>query len=582
MKNLASKIHFPSYQKGVIHFVPFKRKLAVQKRFNGRTYNYHRCLFMESMKYKVLVRGVIALGIISAISACSKDEELDTPTLDVPQAEFDGGETEGDQGINQYDIYLTRSGELGESSVVTYSTRDGSAKEGLDYEATSGIVEFASGEDAKVISVSILSDTVYELDESFFVDLFGTEDAGNINIKESEVTIVVVNDDARPVVQLTRSVQMTNEDNMDMAINLALSNPSEVDVVIQYLVHGTAARNSDYVLDSDTDEIAVPAGGQSATIKLSILSDTIPEGGESIIIQLLSVENGEIGELSKQTIVIAGESALNDTGYTAFSDESTFNLTEEPFSHPGQDASFGADTDPAVADFDGENAFSFTKLDVNGNELSADSRYWSCVRDNTTGLVWEVKQDENYYHPKDDAVQASEGIEAIEEVDHYMDFSHQWRNKNMAYYWFNDDPETSGGSIGHASWKLDPKEPWTYECAYISEENADGEKVRERGYDLRCTTKTYRQEMNFYAICGQKNWVIPSIKQLRALADYQSENYSMLDSRYFPNALGEEYYSSDPSPEKDGSAYCFDFGTGRGELCHKGIAKNLRLVVTGE
>ena len=39
----------------------------------------------------------------------------------------------------------------------------------------------------------------------------------------------------------------------------------------------------------------------------------------------------------------------------------------------------------------GEAGFDFTKLDANGNALPASATSWDCVRDNVTGLIWEVK-----------------------------------------------------------------------------------------------------------------------------------------------------------------------------------------------
>jgi hypothetical protein len=35
----------------------------------------------------------------------------------------------------------------------------------------------------------------------------------------------------------------------------------------------------------------------------------------------------------------------------------------------------------------------YTKLDAAGNDLSDDAASWVMVRDNVTGLIWEVKQN---------------------------------------------------------------------------------------------------------------------------------------------------------------------------------------------
>lgn len=38
----------------------------------------------------------------------------------------------------------------------------------------------------------------------------------------------------------------------------------------------------------------------------------------------------------------------------------------------------------------GPGDFDFTKISANGSDLSDEDEEWSCVRDNTTGLTWEV------------------------------------------------------------------------------------------------------------------------------------------------------------------------------------------------
>ena len=65
-----------------------------------------------------------------------------------------------------------------------------------------------------------------------------------------------------------------------------------------------------------------------------------------------------------------------------------------------QDCSHGRD----VTDFDnsdGFRGFSFTKLDANGEVLPSDALAWSCVQDNVTGLIWEVKTNDGGLHDTD-------------------------------------------------------------------------------------------------------------------------------------------------------------------------------------
>ena len=57
---------------------------------------------------------------------------------------------------------------------------------------------------------------------------------------------------------------------------------------------------------------------------------------------------------------------------------------------------FGEDSDYII------NPPCYTKLDAVGNDLSNTAASWVMVRDNVTGLVWELKTDDGSIHDKDD------------------------------------------------------------------------------------------------------------------------------------------------------------------------------------
>ena len=80
---------------------------------------------------------------------------------------------------------------------------------------------------------------------------------------------------------------------------------------------------------------------------------------------------------------------------------------------------FGEDSDYTI------NPPSYTKLDAQGNDLPDSAASWVMVRDNVTGLIWEVKQN------KDDMPDYSN--------------PHDADNK---YTWYDSDPKTNGGHAG--------------------------------------------------------------------------------------------------------------------------------------
>jgi len=92
--------------------------------------------------------------------------------------------------------------------------------------------------------------------------------------------------------------------------------------------------------------------------------------------------------------VAAYATTLPDTGQTKCYDDTqeiTCPNPGEPFY--GQDAQYIG------------NQQSYTKLDASGNDLPDEATEWVMVRDNLTGLIWEIKQDkdnvQNYSNPHD-------------------------------------------------------------------------------------------------------------------------------------------------------------------------------------
>ena len=186
---------------------------------------------------------------------------------------------------------------------------------------------------------------------------------------------------------------------------------------------------------------------------------------------------------------------LNDTGIT----DSDVD---------GDDANYGRDALAAtgqLAKVGGGNAgFDFTKLDENGDELDASATEWSCVLDNVTGLIWEVKTDDGGLQDKDNT-----------------------------YTWYNPDDSTNGGDAGAE----------------------DGGSCPDTG---NCDTQKYVVSVNRQGLCGASDWQMPNKGQLRSIVDYG--NYSpAIDENYFPNTVSNWYWSSSPYASVNSRAWRIDF-----------------------
>jgi hypothetical protein len=173
---------------------------------------------------------------------------------------------------------------------------------------------------------------------------------------------------------------------------------------------------------------------------------------------------------------------IPDTGQTTCYD----NNYEIPCPNPGEDF-YGQDANYII------NPKSFTKLDDQGNELSDSAAEWTMVRDNVTGLVWEVKTDDGSIHDKDNE-----------------------------YTWYDSNPETNGGYAGT---------------------NGDG-----------TDTEDYINSLNDSNYGGFSDWRLPTIVELASLVNY-GKLYPSINTSFFPETMSAFYWSSTSYAYYTGTAW---------------------------
>ena len=94
-------------------------------------------------------------------------------------------------------VHVERVGDVLAPIQLTYETADRSALSGLDYETTSGFVDFAAGERSKDIAIPLLGDSEYEGAEVFDLNL-GLPNPGAV-LDTSSQPIAISDDEAPPV-----------------------------------------------------------------------------------------------------------------------------------------------------------------------------------------------------------------------------------------------------------------------------------------------------------------------------------------------------------------------------------------------
>ena len=94
------------------------------------------------------------------------------------------------------DVTVKRTGDLSKPSSVYYSTADGTAREGYDYEMSCGALQFASGESEKHVSVHIINDAYAEGDETLTLALSNPSGA-QLDAARASTSLIIKGNDAQ-------------------------------------------------------------------------------------------------------------------------------------------------------------------------------------------------------------------------------------------------------------------------------------------------------------------------------------------------------------------------------------------------
>ena len=138
---------------------------------------------------------VIVLLMVLTIGACSSNGGSDdeSPDAELPSLSIaDAVATEGDSGTASMTFVVTLSKSSSEIVTAEYSTSDGSATAGVDYQTSIDNIEFAAGDTLQTISVTIQGDTDVEANETLMVTL---SSPGEAQISRASATGTITNDD---------------------------------------------------------------------------------------------------------------------------------------------------------------------------------------------------------------------------------------------------------------------------------------------------------------------------------------------------------------------------------------------------
>ena len=201
---------------------------------------------------------------------------------------------------------------------LRYTTRarpsegDAAALPGDDYIQTTGTLQIAAGETTATISVPIIGDSADELDETFLLELSAPN---GLELRDSAGVGTITDDDPGWVIN-DRGVR---EDAGSMVFTVNRDHTSTSAVTLNYTVTGASAAGGDSCtagVDYITPSGSVSSGSVSsgsvssgsvssgsvsllptetqAEISVRVCDDDVPEGSESLLIELIGVPGRQL------------------------------------------------------------------------------------------------------------------------------------------------------------------------------------------------------------------------------------------------------------------------------------------------
>lgn len=103
---------------------------------------------------------------------------------------------EGDGDGTPYTVAVGLSAAVQRSVAASFVQRSGTATAAIDFDGTGGQVTFPTGATAAEFTGSIAGDRTPEPDETFFIRLYASKQAGDPIVDETEIAVTILNDDA--------------------------------------------------------------------------------------------------------------------------------------------------------------------------------------------------------------------------------------------------------------------------------------------------------------------------------------------------------------------------------------------------
>jgi len=228
-------------------------------------------------------------------------------------------------------ITVERTGDTSVAVMVRYDTMPGTAKDGIDYTPTSGMLQFDVGETIQRFAVPIINDSDPEGDEQLTLKL--SKPSGGAQLGTLPQANLTINDDdtntpsGSGMLQFSADTYTAHEHQREATLAVERIGGSNGDVAVSYVVIGGSAQlGSDYALISGKLDFA--NGETRKTFGVPLRDDNEIEGDENIIMLLHAVTGGATLGTRQTTIVTIVDDEASNAGILQFR-ELTSSVSED-------------------------------------------------------------------------------------------------------------------------------------------------------------------------------------------------------------------------------------------------------------
>lgn len=176
-------------------------------------------------------------------------------------------------------------------TTISYTTKDGLARAGKDYQKTEGSLTFLAGQSEAAVQVNVLGDRQHEGAEDFFLVLdipSGVAPGSTGTVGKA----TILDDDAPgrlPSISIDSTPAYENGDYLYYTVTLAEAYRETVTVVYRSR-SGSALEGADYYAVSGT--LSFAPGETSQTVAVRAYNDRLNESDESVFLDLYNPTNG--------------------------------------------------------------------------------------------------------------------------------------------------------------------------------------------------------------------------------------------------------------------------------------------------